>query len=116
MAQFWAAGCEYEENEMRHSQSTQFDYVGESLAATASYTVNYTQLIGQEWFRERIYFNYYTSTCVNVNGNGNNDGNYEACGRYTQVSMRCYMCHIVSEYGQHAPVPGPLLQMPEVVV
>ena len=110
MAQFWAAGCEYEENEMRHSQATQFDYVGESLAATASYTVNYTQLIGQEWFRERIYFNYYTSTCVN------NDGNYEACSRYTQVSMRCYMCRIVSKYGQHAPVPGPLLQMPEVVV
>ena len=85
MAQFWASTCRYEENEDRHSQSATFDYVGESLAATLSYTVNYTQLIGQLWYGEKRYFNYYTASCFDEDGNANDDGSYETCGRYTQV-------------------------------
>ena len=49
MAQFWSSTCRYMENEDRHSQSANFDYVGESFAATISYTVNYTQLISMLW-------------------------------------------------------------------
>lgn len=85
MAQFWTSTCRYMENEDRHSQSAKFDYIGENFAATVSYTVNYTQLIGQQWYREKRYFNYYTSTCYDEDGNANENGGYETCGRYTQV-------------------------------
>ena len=87
MAQFWASACSYEENENRHSQSGKFDYVGENFAATISYTVNYTQLIGQLWNAEKRFFNYYTATCYDEDGNANDDGSYETCGRYTQVEQ-----------------------------
>ena len=86
MAQFWSSTCRYMENENRHSQSALFDYVGESFAATVSYTVNYTQLIGQLWFGERRYFNYYSASCYDDDGNG--DDGYDACGRYTQVKCK----------------------------
>ena len=85
MAQFTASTCRYVENEDRHSQSSKFDYVGENFAATVSYTVNYTQIIGQLWYGEKRYFNYYTATCYDQDGNANDDGGYENCGRYTQV-------------------------------
>ena len=85
MAQFWASTCLYMENEDRHSQSATFDYVGESFAATVSYTVNYTQLIGQLWYGERRFFNFYTASCLDEDGNADDDGSYETCGRYTQV-------------------------------
>ena len=87
LAQFWASGCEYAENEDRGSQSTSFDYIGESLAATASYTVNYTQLIGQLWYGEKRFYSYYAAACLNENGEVEDDGGYETCGRYTQVSI-----------------------------
>ena len=73
------------ENEDRNTQSTTFDYIGESLAATASYTVNYTQLIGQLWFGEKQFFSYYAAACVDENGDLDEDGEFETCGRYTQV-------------------------------
>ena len=84
MAQFWAANCEYELNEDRNYQSTKFDYVGESLASMASYTVNYTIMI-RRWFEQGKYFNYYGSTCTDEDGDEDEDG--EACAPYTQV---CY--------------------------
>ena len=74
LAQFWASGCAYMENEDRNTQSTSFDYVGESLAATVSYTVNYTQLIGQLWYGEKRYFNYYAAACIDEDGNLDEDG------------------------------------------
>ena len=86
-AQFWASACAYEENEDRNSQSTTFDYIGESLAATASYTVNYTQLIGQLWYGEKRFYNYYSAACIDEDGNVNENGEYETCGRYTQVCV-----------------------------
>ena len=93
LAQFWASGCAYMENEDRNTQSTSFDYVGESLAATVSYTVNYTQLIGQLWYGEKRYFNYYAAACIDEDGNLDEDGGFETCGRYTQVhaqmSFKC---------------------------
>ena len=73
------------ENEDRNTQSTSFDYIGESFAATASYTVNYTQLIGQLWYGERRFFNYYAAACLDENGDLDEDGEFETCGRYTQV-------------------------------
>ena len=85
MAQFWSSTCTYMENEDRHSQSANFDYVGESFAATISYTVNYTQLIGMLWWGEKRFFNYYTASCYDEDGNANDNGNFETCGRYTQV-------------------------------
>ena len=33
-AQYTSAQCEYMRNEHRHDQSTQYDYVGENIAAT----------------------------------------------------------------------------------
>ena len=73
------------ENEDRNTQSTSFDYIGESFAATSSYTVNYTRMIGQQWYGEKRYFNYYSMSCYDDDGNVNEDEGYETCGRYTQV-------------------------------
>lgn len=87
MAQFTAATCRYMENEDRHSQSADFDYVGENFAATISYTVNYTEIIGRLWFGEKRYFNYYTATCYDGDGNGDDNGGYGSCARYTQVGF-----------------------------
>ena len=84
-AQYWASACEYAENEDRNTQSTSFDYIGESFAATVSYTVNYTQLIGQLWYGERKFFNYYAAACLDENGDLDEDGEFETCGSYTQV-------------------------------
>ena len=87
LAQFWASACEYAENEDRNTQSTSYDYIGESLAATISYTVNYTQLIGQLWYAEKRFYSYYVAACLNEDGEVEDDGGYETCGRYTQVSI-----------------------------
>ena len=88
MAQFWAANCEYELNEFRNSQSTKFDYVGESLAALSSYTVNYTVLI-RGWFELGRSYNYYNGYCTDEDGNQDEEG--EACAPYTQV---CRIVHV----------------------
>lgn len=90
LAQFWASGCEYMENEDKNTQSTAFDYVGENFAATASYTVNYTRLIGQQWYAEKKLFNYYLAACLDEDGNVNENGEFDTCGRYTQVCNICY--------------------------
>ena len=84
MAQFWAANCEYELNENRNAQATGFDYVGESLAAMSSYTVNYTVLI-RGWFELGRYYNYYSGYCTDADGNQDEEG--EACAPYTQVYL-----------------------------
>ena len=88
LAEFWAIACEYGENEDRNSQSTSFDYIGESFAATVSYTINYTQLIGQLWYGEKRFYNYYAAACLDEDGEVDEDGEYETCGRYTQVCMQ----------------------------
>lgn len=66
-----------------------FDSVGESAAATYApgynSAVNYTRLIGQQWFTEKRYFNYYAAACLDDDGNVNENGEFETCGRYTQV-------------------------------
>ena len=95
LAQFWASGCEYAENEDRNTQSTSFDYIGESFAATVSYTVNYTQLIGQLWYGEKRFFNYYAAACLDENGDLDEDGEFETCGRYTQVYIYISNCLII---------------------
>ena len=83
MAQFWAGNCEFELNENRHTQSTTFSYVGQSMAAGSGYSYNYTVMI-RRWFDlGRISYNYYSRTCVN--GDGNEDEEGEACWPYTQV-------------------------------
>lgn len=82
MAQFWAGNCEYELNENRHSQSNTFGYVGQSLASTAAYTVNYTTII-HTWKDLSRYYNYYTGVCTDADGNEDEDG--DACFPYTQV-------------------------------
>ena len=83
MAQFWAANCEYELNENRNAQAGMYDYVGESLAAMSTYTVNYTVLIGK-WFTLGRSYNYYSGYCTDEDGNQDEDG--ETCGPYTQVN------------------------------
>ena len=98
LAQFWASGCEYVENEDRNTQSTSFDYIGESFAATVSYTVNYTQLIGQLWYGEKRFFNYYAAACLDENGDLDEDGEFETCGRYTQVAIHVHTLQTAKFY------------------
>ncbi len=83
LAQFWASQCEYVENEDRHAQSTEFDYIGQTMAATASYTVNYTILIQNQWFAIGPRYDYYGGTCTDEDGNQGDDA--EGCENYVQV-------------------------------
>ena len=85
LATYWASGCEYNNNEDSAQQAAGFDYIGENFAATSSYTVNYTQLIGQQWYSEKRFFNYYSAACLDENGDLDENGEFETCGRYTQV-------------------------------
>ena len=91
LAQYRAATCEFRQDEEEDSyvQTTSFDYVGENMAATyaAGYNgaVNYTRLIGQQWYGEKKLFSYYAAACYDEDGNMNDDGGFETCGRYTQV-------------------------------
>lgn len=84
MAQFWAGNCEYELNENRNSQSNTFTYVGQSMIATSSYSVNYTVLIGK-WFSAGQYYNYYSGYCTDSDGDEDEDG--DSCAGYTQVGQ-----------------------------
>ncbi|XP_064398516.1 peptidase inhibitor 16-like [Halichondria panicea] len=72
MAQFWAAGCIYEINENRHTQSTKFDYVGENKLALSGYSANYTLLVNR-WFKIGQSYDHYTGYCRDE------DGNQEQC-------------------------------------
>lgn len=76
------------ENEDRHAQSTDWDYVGQSMAATASYTVNYTVLIQNQWFALARRYDYYGGTCTDEDGNQGEDA--EGCEGYVQVSLLLY--------------------------
>lgn len=82
MSQFWAGNCEYELNEKRNSQSKTFAYVGQSLASTTSYIVNYTVLVRQ-WFELGRNYNYYSGYCTDGDGDEDEDG--DTCAPYTQV-------------------------------
>lgn len=81
-AQFWAAACEYELNEERNSQIQSYDYIGQNNGATISYTVNYTIMV-QSWFQQGRYYNYYSATCIDEDGNEDEEG--EACQNYINV-------------------------------
>ena len=84
MAQFWASNCEYEINENRDAQTDAFNTVGQSMAATSSYTVNYTTLI-RTWYQAGQYYDYYSGYCTDADGDEDEDG--ELCGPYIQVSQ-----------------------------
>ena len=89
LAQYRAASCQARQDEERSSISTSFDYIGENMAATyaSGYNgaVNYTRLIGQQWYGEKRFYSYYAAACLDEDGNLNEDGGFETCGRYTQV-------------------------------
>ena len=92
LAQYRASSCEFRMEDNQNNQqvgAAGFDYVGENGAATyaAGYNaaVNYTQLIGQQWFLEKRFFNYYAAACRDEDGNVEENGDFETCGRYTQV-------------------------------
>lgn len=87
-AYYWADGCEYGYNEDRHDQSTKYDYVGQNIVATDESSVNYTILLGT-WFKQRSNYNYYTSGCLDEDGEERDD--LEGCEGYSQVF---YITHI----------------------
>lgn len=84
LSQFYSALCEGMPNEDRHDQSTEFDFVGENLAATTNYSanLNFTAIVAG-WFENKKFFNYYTLTCTDADGNEDDEG--EGCTRYTQL-------------------------------
>lgn len=88
MAQFWAGGCEYELNENRHTQSSTYSYVGQSLAAGSGYVQNYTVMIRRWYDLGRINYNYYSRTCTDEDGNEADEEEEGGgpCSAYTQVS------------------------------
>ncbi len=96
LAQFWAGTCIAEENEYRNSQSSKYQSVGQSMAATASYTVNYTVLMQNTWFTEGRFYDYYGGVCSDEDGNQGED--LEGCENYVQVSIDSM--HIHADTGQ----------------
>lgn len=83
-AEFWADNCQYEYNEDRHDQSTEYDYVGQNIVATDENSVNYTILMGK-WFNQRSRYNYYTGGCQDEDGEEKED--LEGCEGYSQVHI-----------------------------
>ena len=73
------------ENENRHDQSQDYDFVGENLGATLNYTVNFTSIVAS-WFENKKFYNYYTGTCTDADQDEDEDG--EGCIPYTQVGQR----------------------------
>ncbi len=53
------------------------------MAATASYTVNYTVLIQNQWFALGQRYDYYGGLCTDEDGNQGDDA--EGCENYVQV-------------------------------
>lgn len=92
LSQFYSALCEGMPNEDRHDQSTDPDFVGENLAATTNYSanLNFTAIVAG-WFENKKFFNYYTLTCTDADGNEDDEG--EGCTRYTQVRHRHLQLH-----------------------
>jgi hypothetical protein len=93
LAQYRAASCEFRQEDNQNNNNQQqvqtggFDFVGENSAATSFYTgdVNYTRLIGQQWFIEKRFFSYYAAACLDEDGNIEDNGEFMTCGRYTQL-------------------------------
>ena len=79
-------------NENRHEQSSEFDYVGENMAATRNYTYNLTTLVGQ-WFERGKNYDFYSLTCqeedddeeMNERRRRQEDDEADICQPYTQV-------------------------------
>ena len=88
-AEFWADNCQYEYNEDRHDQSSEFDYIGQNIVATDETSVNYTILMGM-WFKQRSNFNFYTGGCRDEDGEEGDD--LEGCEGYSQVRMHSVQC------------------------
>ena len=86
-AELWAEECEYDYNEDRHDQSSEYDYVGQNILATDEQSVNYTNLMGR-WFKQRSRYNYYTSGCVDEDGEEKEE--LEGCEGYSQVQLEVY--------------------------
>ena len=90
LAQYRAASCTFQDDQQQSVGVVGFDYVGENDAAvySAGYNtaVNYTQVIGQQWFTEKRFFSYYSAACRDEDGNVEDNGEFTTCGRYTQVS------------------------------
>ena len=95
LAQFRAASCEFsrddDDDNNNDVQYFGYDSVGENAAATYiggyNTAVNYTQLISQQWFREKRFFSYYRAACLDEDGNINDNGEFDTCGRYIQVPL-----------------------------
>ena len=85
-AEYWAIECQYEYNEDRHDQSTEYDYVGQNILATDEESVNYTLLMGK-WFQQRSNYNFYTGGCRDEDGEEQED--LEGCEGYSQVIFFC---------------------------
>lgn len=83
IAQFWAANCHYSLNKYRSHQSSEFDYVGETIANTTNSYVNYTHLV-YEWFQKGKRYNYYQGYCRSSDGTVDTYGH--GCIPYRQVS------------------------------
>ena len=86
MARLWANKCTFEDNNNRHVESSNFDYVGENMLATTNSSYNYTTLVSM-WYDDWIYYNYANATCID----GNGDVNSEKCEGYTQVTTFEFM-------------------------
>lgn len=88
-ADYWADNCQYEYNEDRHDQSTEYDYVGQNIVATDEQSVNYTILLGK-WFKQRSKYNYYSGGCLDDDGEEQEE--LEGCEGYSQVKSTHIIC------------------------
>ena len=78
LAQYSSAKCEYMRNEHRHDQSTDYDYVGENIAATGEYMSQQVKCAvnchyGQasrttKWHIHILLFNYISCTYIVLSG------------------------------------------------
>lgn len=80
MARLWANRCIFEDNNDRHAESSNFDYVGENKLAVSSSSINYTILI-TAWFNEKELYHYTSANCIDAEGYVDS----ELCEDYTQV-------------------------------
>ena len=93
LAQFWSTECTLTVDEERSIQSSEFDYVGQNMADTASYSVNYTILMQNKWFTQGKGYDFYTGYCTDEDGNQDEDG--IGCEYYRQVSHGAVI-HVLS--------------------
>ena len=92
LALFWAASCEFMLNEDRNGQSSEYAYIGQTMAATINYNVNYTVLLGT-WFQEGVYYSINTGYCTDADGNQEENIDESICARYVQVGTSAATLH-----------------------